>query len=131
MPSTNGEQVVSPIATSDTYYVILGRAAWGNTAETEMEYWVYTGKNEKQIQTILIATDSIAVRDDLINHVKAHPDWYICFKDLDGDGVEDLKILTSNSNGVWEYSAYLWNQETGEFVLDEGLVLDTETHEES
>ncbi len=112
---------ILPMTENDMCYVIIKHCRQSNVGTGFFLYDVLEQESDRLIQSIRVERDVKVLHVEDTMDILANPETYISLQDLDGDGVDDLKVLSENGGGEGEpvYVAYLWEEEKGQFVLQD------------
>lgn len=106
---------VPPMTETEEHFVRLQKWEQDNVGKSFFEYHVLTQGEEELVQTIRIEREKGVLHVENWRQIIDEPETFIRFEDLNGDGKEDLKILSENQPEP-VYLAYLWDKETGQYV---------------
>lgn len=114
-------QGVPPLTEDDTWYVMLDRLDQPNAGTGFFSYNVFEKAGGQLVQNIRVERDVKVLYVAQTMDVLTNPENYISLQDLNGDGVDDLKVLSENGGGEGEpvYIAYCWDEGERQFVLQD------------
>jgi len=111
--------LVPPLAENEAVSVRLApNFTFGNTTDPYMEYEIYAVADGALIQTIPVSQPREVLEVVSYQELLDDPQHFVTLEDLDGDGKDDLKVLTGNGGGQGEpvYTTYLWDKSASAFV---------------
>lgn len=111
--------LVPPLAENEAVSIRLApNFTFGNATDPYMEYEVHSAADGTLLQTIPISQPREVLEVVSYQELLDDPQHFLTLEDLDGDGTDDLKILTGNGGGQGEpvYTTYLWDKSSSAFV---------------
>lgn len=114
-------QRIPPLTEDDTWYVMLDHLDQPNAGTGFFSYNIFEKAGGQLVQNIRVERDVKVLYVAQTMDVLTNPGNYISLQDLNGDGVDDLKVLSENGGGEGEpvYIAYCWDEAESQFVLSD------------